>query len=67
MNQSNQTKTSILKRLTIQVLTCWLVWKERNNRVFNHWTPQSGRLVAMITDEGRQRIAAGFSTLVDLL
>jgi hypothetical protein len=39
------------------LVTCWLVWKERNNRVFNNLATQAGSLVGLIIEEGRKWIA----------
>jgi hypothetical protein len=52
---------------TLVVLTCWLLWKECNNRVFNHLSHRPASLLPKIIDEYRQWVATGYSSLVDWL
>jgi hypothetical protein len=51
------------------VLVWWLIWKERNARVFDagHSAMNPGQLFSFIGDEGSQWVAAGFRALRDLL
>jgi hypothetical protein len=49
------------------VLFWWLVWKERNNQVFNNVWLQAARLASLISQEGRLWTAAGFLSLSDFV
>jgi hypothetical protein len=46
------------------VLVAWLLWKERNDRVFNNSMWQAAQL---IREEGHQWVLAGYSCLLELL
>jgi hypothetical protein len=44
------------------VLTYWLLWRERNARIFDH---TSGRTLELVKDVGKQWSMARFTTLLD--
>jgi hypothetical protein len=54
---------------SLVVLIWWLIWKERNARIFSvgHVALQPAQLVQAIRDEGSQWVAAGYVSLRDLL
>jgi hypothetical protein len=57
----------VLSVFDSMVLVAWLLWKERNDRVFNNSTRQAAQLAAWIREEGRQWVLAGYSCLSCLL
>jgi hypothetical protein len=46
-------------------LVSWMLWKEKNARVFESRSLQVAQLLPQIRDEGRQWILAGYSSLPD--
>jgi hypothetical protein len=48
-------------------LVCWLLWKERNARVFNHVSMTARQVSDLIRDEGLGWVVAGYAGLVDFL
>jgi hypothetical protein len=47
------------------VLVCWMLWKERNNRVFHNAMRQAAEIASWIREEALQLVAAGFVQLAD--
>ena len=45
---------------SVVLLTSWLMWKERNSRVFQRVSSSPMQLVQLILDEARACFAAGF-------
>jgi hypothetical protein len=52
---------------TLLLLVCWMLWNERNSRVFEGVSIEAVRLASLIRDEGRQWVAAGFGRLGDFI
>uniref|UniRef100_A0A0E0CVM4 Uncharacterized protein n=1 Tax=Oryza meridionalis TaxID=40149 RepID=A0A0E0CVM4_9ORYZ len=48
---------------TLVLLVCWMIWKERNMRVFQNQSRTAGFLFAAIKDEAAIWKEAGFSIL----
>jgi hypothetical protein len=52
---------------SLVVLTCWLLWKERNARVFNKVSMRATELVEWIRQTGHQWTLAGFTIPSELI
>jgi hypothetical protein len=52
---------------TLLLMVCWMLWNERNSRVFEGVSIEAVRLASLIRDEGRQWVAAGFGRLGDFI
>uniref|UniRef100_A0A0A8YAU8 Uncharacterized protein n=1 Tax=Arundo donax TaxID=35708 RepID=A0A0A8YAU8_ARUDO len=52
---------------SLVVLGSWLIWKERNNRVFNLCATVPVELVRQIQEEGRRWVQAGYRRLSGVL
>ena len=48
---------------TLTVLICWLLWKERNNRTFDHSVHTIQETLVKVTDEITYWLLAGFRRL----
>jgi hypothetical protein len=46
-------------------LVSWMLWKERDARVFDRKSLQVGQLLQVVRDEGRQWILIGYRSLSD--
>lgn len=46
------------------LLVSWMLWKERNARVFDNTSCAASMLVAKVLEEGDAWLAAGFSALI---
>jgi hypothetical protein len=49
---------------TMVLLASWSLWKECNAHVFDGMHSQAGQLATLIVEEGGQRVAAGYRSLV---
>lgn len=49
------------------LLVSWLIWKERNSRVFDRFATMPAWLLPRIREESDSWVAAGFSKLAPLL
>ena len=52
---------------SVVLLIMWILWKERNARVFQQSSSSAGMVVQRIVDEGRSWIMAGFKQLSSCL
>jgi hypothetical protein len=52
---------------SLVVLISWLVWKQRNDRIFNNSMLHAAQLALWIKEEGLLWVAAGYSPLSDFL
>ena len=48
---------------SVVVLTAWFIWKQRNDRIFNHGNVSAAELIQRIADEGRTWALAGIRTI----
>lgn len=49
------------------LLVSWMMWKERNSRVFNNVASTAAQAARKVLDEGDEEIAAGFTALLVFL
>jgi hypothetical protein len=49
------------------VLVAWMIWKERNDRVFNSSIRHAAQLSTWIREEGRQWVLVGYSSQMELV
>jgi hypothetical protein len=52
---------------SLVVLVCWMVWCERNRRIFDGVERSVGQVVAAIQSEARQWILVGASGLEEIV
>ena len=48
---------------SLVLLSCWMIWKERNNRTFNRRVQTIDEVLALVVDEIVSWFAAGFKCL----
>jgi hypothetical protein len=49
------------------VLVAWMIWKERNDQVFNSSIRHAAQLSTWIREEGRQWVLLGYSSQMELV
>ena len=63
LHYGGKLRGSAFKRTSLVLLSCWMIWKERNNRTFNWRVQTIDEVLALVVDEIVSWFGAGFKCL----